>query len=40
MVINNDIKYFLPGPIQEIDRRARTEIGKQLQCNFEDILSV
>ena len=38
-VYNNDIEYFLLGPSSENDRRASTEITKQLQRDFEDIFS-
>ena len=38
MIKNNDVKYFLPGISQESDRRASTDITKQLQKNFEDVL--
>ena len=41
IVKNNDIKYFLRGPSQKSDRRASTEITKQLQRDFrfEDIFN-
>ena len=40
MVKNNEVKYFLPGPSRESGRRASTEISKQLQRDFEDVLMV
>ena len=39
-VKNNEVKYFLPGPIREGDRRASAEITKQLQGDFEVVFSV
>ena len=36
MFKNNDIKYFLPGPSQESDRKTNTEITKQIPQDFED----
>ena len=36
-MVKNNIKYFLPGPSEESDRRASAEITKQLQRDFEDI---
>ena len=30
----NDIKYFLPNPSQESDRKASAEITKTLQWDF------
>ena len=37
MVENDDVKYLLPGPCPESDRRASAEIPKQLQWDFEDV---
>ena len=39
MVNNNEIEYFLPGPNQDNNRTANAEITKQLQRDFEDVLS-
>ena len=36
---NNKIKYFLPGPSIESDKKARVEITKQLQKEFEDVFT-
>ena len=38
MVNSNEIDYFLPGPNQDNDKRLSTEIIKQLQRDFEDVL--
>ena len=35
----NEVKYFPPDLSLEIDRRASTEIMKQLQRDFEDVLN-
>ena len=39
MVNNNEIKYFLPGPNQDNDKRVSAEITKQLQKDFEGVLT-
>ena len=39
MVINNEIKYFLPGHKQDNVRRAGTEITKLLQRYFKDVFN-
>ena len=36
---NNEIKYFLPGPSKEGNKKASTEITKQLQKEFEDVFT-
>ena len=33
------MKYFLPGPSKESDKKANTEITKQLQKEFEDVFT-
>ena len=38
-VKNDNVEYFLLGPSQKSDRRASTEITKQLQRDFEDIFN-
>ena len=36
---NNKIKYFLAGPSEKSDKKASTEITKQLQMEFEDVFT-
>ena len=42
MVIDNEnskVKYFLPGPNQDNDKRVSTEITQHLQTDFKDVFS-
>ena len=36
---NNEIEYFLPDPSKESDKKASTDIAKQLQKEFEDVFT-
>ena len=38
IIINNEINYFLYSPYQDNDMRTGTEITKQIQRDFEDVL--
>ena len=36
---NNEIEYFLPGPNKENDKKASTNITKQIQKEFEEVFT-
>ena len=36
---NNSIKYFLPGPNSDVDKKASDEITQLLQINFKDVFN-
>ena len=39
MVNNNEPEYFLLGPNEDSDRRARAEITKQIKIDSKDVFS-
>ena len=39
LAVNNEIEYLLPGASKDSDKKASTEITKQLQKEFQDVFT-